>query len=91
MENSELKKGNYYIYRMVDEETGTRRLVKVKYTGEMKKDKAVCIPKQGKKYMGLLDCDVRQMVPIEPFRDSSEATRTHSPGGLGGVTITGKN
>lgn len=90
METSELKKGRYYIYRMVNEETGARRLYKVKYTGEMTKDgKAMCIPKQGKQFKGKLDCVVRMMTPIDPFHDSSESTRKHTPGGLGGVTVTG--
>lgn len=84
MEQNLLKTGRYYIYRMVDEETGGRRLYKVKYTGKMTDDgKAVCIPKQGKQYKGSLDCDVRQMTPIDPFIDGGEATKVHVPGGFG--------
>jgi len=84
MEKENLYQGRYYIYRMVNEETGQRRLYKVKYLGEVTEGgKAICIPKQGKQYKGRIECDIRMMTPIDTFHDSSESTRQHTPGGLG--------
>jgi len=84
MEAKELRKGSYYIYRMVPEEGGVRRLFKVRYTGELTKEGfAICIPKQGKQFKGRMDCNIRMMTIIESFHDSGEAAKVHTPGGFG--------
>ena len=64
IKKEDLKKDSLYMWRDV---SNGRRLYKVRYSGVVENDRAICVAKVGKMYRKKMQCDLQNMMEIERY------------------------